>query len=72
MHQPEDAAAIAHLIRNRLTVIKGYCSTLLQMDAGWSPEVQQELELIVKEADAVNELVKTCSMKRGGRASGRL
>ncbi len=49
----------AHALRNPLTSIKGYSSSLLQSDLTWSPEVQQEfLKTIYQETDRLEQVVQ--------------
>jgi len=48
----------AHALRNHLSSIKGYSSTLLQPDVAWPPELHQEfLETIDRKADQMNRAI---------------
>ncbi|MSQ07677.1 MAG: GAF domain-containing protein [Dehalococcoidia bacterium] len=49
----------AHALRNPVTAIKGYSSSLLQGDLTWSPEIQQEfLKTIDRETDRLEQVVR--------------
>jgi GAF domain-containing protein len=51
-------ADAAHALRSPLSSIKGYSSTLLQLDVAWSPEEYQEfLKTIDHEADELNRAI---------------